>query len=87
MIRLKSIDYKKSGLSTLAIPVCEDIDIYTDKTVSSLVKKATGHAEFKGAKGESIILHHTPGVNSERVVFFGVFEINGRKSGQEMYRI
>lgn len=72
MIRLKSIDYRKKAPSTLVIPVCEDKEIHTNKTLLSLVQQATSHAEFKGEKGESIVLYHTPGVKTERVIFMGL---------------
>jgi len=72
MVRLKSADLKKDKLATLVIPVCEDQNIHTDKTVSALIKQAKTHKEFKGCQGDEIILYHLPEIKSDRILFLGI---------------
>ena len=71
MIRLKSIDFKKTKTDTLAIPVCEDQDILDGilKTLSTQAKKM---AEFSGKAGEEVVLHKPDGVKADRVIFIGM---------------
>jgi len=72
VLRLKSVDLKKAKIETLVIPVCEDEDIHDDEEISSLVKKAKGLREFKGEKGDEVILFNLPEVKTERVIFLGM---------------
>jgi leucyl aminopeptidase len=71
MIRLKSIDIKKTETDTLAVPVCEDRDILGGilKTLSTQAKKM---AEFSGKTGEDVVLHKPDGVKADRVIFMGL---------------
>ena len=71
MIRLQSIDIKKTKIDTLAIPVCEDLDILDGilKTLSTQAKKM---AEFSGKAGEEVVLHKPDGVKADRVIFIGL---------------
>ena len=56
MVRFTSIDLKKAKVSTLVIPVCEDIGIHEDPVISAMVATARSHDEFKGRKKTEI--HH-----------------------------
>jgi len=40
MIHLKSVDLKKEKVESLVIPVCEDKNVFDDKIIISLIKKA-----------------------------------------------
>jgi leucyl aminopeptidase len=72
MLELKTVNLKRAKVETLAVPVCEDGDIHTDQTVTSLVAAAKAKKEFKGKAGDSITLYQPDGYKIERVVFFGV---------------
>jgi leucyl aminopeptidase len=71
MIRLKSIDIKKTKLDTLAIPVCQDRDIL-DGTLKTLSTQAKKLAEFNGKAGEEVVLHKPAGLKADRVIFLGL---------------
>ncbi len=72
MLKLKSVDLKKEEIGTLVIPVCEDKDIHDDREIASLVRKAKKLKEFKGEKGDELILFNLPEVKAERVIFLGM---------------
>ena len=50
MLTVKSSDLKKTKIDTLAVPVCEDKNIYDDVSLKAVIKKALGHKEFNGKK-------------------------------------
>ena len=72
MIHLKSVDLKKEKIESLIIPVCEDMDIFDDKNIVSLIRKAKKIKEFKGDKDEEVTLYNLPEVKAERVIFMGL---------------
>jgi len=71
MIRLNSIDIKKTKTDTLAVPVCEDQDIL-DGVLKTLSTQAKKMAEFSGKAGEEVVLHKPDGVKADRVIFMGL---------------
>jgi len=71
MIRLKSIDIKKTKTDTLVVPVCEDQDIL-DGILKTLSTQANKLAEFSGKAGEEVVLHKLDGVQADRVIFMGL---------------
>jgi len=72
MIHLKSVDLKKEKIESLIIPVCEDMDVFDDKNIVSLIRKAKKIKEFKGDKDEEVTLYNLPEVKAERVIFMGL---------------
>lgn len=72
MLQLKTFDLKKDKIETLAVPVCEDKNIFKDTAVNALVKKAKSIKEFSGKKGQELILYTPAGVNAQRVIFRGL---------------
>ncbi len=72
MIHLKSVDLKKEKVESLVIPVCEDMDVFDDKNIVSLIRKAKKIKEFKGDKDEEVTLYNLPEVKAERVIFMGL---------------
>jgi len=72
MIHLKSVDLKKEKVESLVIPVCEDMDVFDDKNIVSLIRKAKKFKEFKGDKDEEVTLYNLPEVKAERVIFMGL---------------
>jgi leucyl aminopeptidase len=72
MIHLKSVDLKKEKIESLIIPVCEDMDVFDDKNIVSLIRKAKKIKEFKGDKDERVTLYNLPEVKAERVIFMGL---------------
>ncbi len=71
MLKLKSIDLKKTRISTLAVPVCEDKNIH-GSPLSKLVEQAKKLEEFHGRKDETLTLHKPPGTQADRVLFIGL---------------
>jgi leucyl aminopeptidase len=50
MLAVKAINLKRAKVDTLVVPVCEDREIHTDKSLKSLIDAAKAFAEFKGKK-------------------------------------
>ncbi len=72
MLTLKSINLKKEKTETIVIPVCEDKNIHTEKTIISLVEKARKIEQFKGRKNDELILYHPEDVGAPCVIFLGI---------------
>ena len=72
MIHLKSVDLKKEKIESLIIPVCEDMNVFDNKNIVSLIRKAKKIKEFKGDKDEEVTLYNLPEVKAERVIFMGL---------------
>ena len=74
MLTVKSSDLKKTKLDTLAVPVCQDKNIYKDAGIKAAAKKALSLKEFKGKKDETVTLYDLPGIKARRVIFWGLGE-------------
>ena len=72
MLRLSSIDLKKTKMATLAIAVCEDKDIHDDPLISAVIKRALQLKEFNGKKDEAITLYDVPDIKAQRVILQGL---------------
>ena len=72
MLRLSSIDLKKTKMATLAIAVCEDKDIHDDPLIAAVIKKALQLKEFNGKKDEAITLYDVPDIKAQRVILQGL---------------
>lgn len=72
MIHLKSVDLEKEKMESLVIPVCEDKNVFEEKIIISLIRKAKKITEFKGGKDDDIIFYNLPEVKAERVIFIGL---------------
>ena len=75
MLRVASIDLKKNKVNTLAIPVCKDKNIHDDAIIKQLVKNAFKLDEFSGEKGQVITLYDIPGLKTNRIILFGLGEL------------
>jgi len=72
MIKLSSVDIKKSKVETLVIPVCEDKNIHTNRTVAALANMALAVKEFQGKAKDELTLYSPARVKCERVLFLGL---------------
>jgi len=72
MLRLSSIDLKKTKMTTFAIAVCEDKDIHNDSLIAAVIKKALQLKEFNGKKDEAITLYDVPDIKAQRVILRGL---------------
>ncbi len=72
MLSLIAPDLKRDAVELLAIPVCEDKEIHTHRTIAALVRRARRLPEFKGKKDETVILYDPSGAAAERVLFQGL---------------
>lgn len=72
MLSIISPNLKKDSVELLAIPVCEDREIHTHRTVASLVRRAMKLPEFNGKKDETVILYDPKGVAADRVMLQGI---------------
>ena len=76
MLHLTTADMKKSSVSTIVVPVCEDTGLHDDQALESIIQKAKKLKEFTGKEKDDIILYGMPEVKPERVWFMGI----GKKS-------
>jgi leucyl aminopeptidase len=72
MLTVKTADLKKTGIDTLAVPVCQDKTIYKDAALKAAAKKALGLREFNGKKDESLTLYDIHEIKARRVIFWGL---------------
>ena len=72
MLRLSSIDLKKTKMETFAIAVCEDKNIHDDPLIEAVIKKALRLKEFNGKKDEAITLYDVPDIKAQRVILQGL---------------
>ena len=72
MLEVKAVNLKRVKVDTLVVPVCEDRELHTDKSVRPLVDAAKAFAEFKGKKGDVITLFQPAETRITRAVFFGL---------------
>jgi len=56
----------------LMIPVAEEASVHGDSAIKGLVEKAKTYNEFKGEKGNELLLYQPDGVKARRVLFLGV---------------
>jgi leucyl aminopeptidase len=72
MVELKPVNLNNTRVEALIVPVCEDREIHTNKTVLDLEKSARSYPEFKGKSGDRITLFKPEGTRITRVVFMGL---------------
>lgn len=72
MLTVKTADLKNTKMDTLAVPVCQDKNIYKDAGIKAAAKKALSLKEFKGEKDETVTLYDLPGIKARRVIFWGL---------------
>ncbi len=72
MLNLTTADLKKTAISTLIVPVCEDMEIHEKPIIKTLIREAKKLKEFKGKANDEIILYNMPSVKPERIFFTGI---------------
>ncbi len=72
MLTVNTLDLENEKTEIIAIPVCEDKNIHTDKAIAALVKKAQKMKEFKGEKDDELLFHDLKEVGAPRVLFLGM---------------
>lgn len=72
MLRLITGDLYKLKTDAVVIPVAEDEQLHENERVISLTGKTGTAEEFKGAKGDELILYNLPALKSPRVIFLGL---------------
>ena len=85
MLTVKSADLKKTKIDTLAVPVCEDKNIYDDTGLKAVIKKALRLKEFSGKTDETVALYNLPEIKARRVIFWGLGKLE--KIDRETLRI
>jgi leucyl aminopeptidase len=72
LLQIKSFDFKKDRLDALMIIACEDKEIYADKAIQSLIRKARSLDEFKGMEKDEITFYSPPEIKAGRVTVMGI---------------
>ena len=72
MLTVKSVDLKKTKIDTLAVPVCEDKNIFKNAGLKSAVKKALSLREFNGERDETVTLYDFSEIKARRIIFRGL---------------
>ncbi len=74
MLKIKTMDLTEE-IAALLIPVCEDAQIHDDPKVRRMIDAVGAFDEFKGRKGDKIVLHNLPDCGVLRAVFMGMGEV------------
>jgi leucyl aminopeptidase len=72
MLTVKFADLKKTKIDTLAVPVCQDKNLFKNAGLKSAVKKALSLKEFNGENDESVTIYDFPAIKARRIVFLGL---------------
>ena len=72
MLHLRWVDIEKKGVKNLIVPVLEDREITDHQAIAGLVKQARTIPEFKGEKGNELVLYQPGSLPVERVFFLGL---------------
>ncbi len=72
MLKFTGISLKRSKVDTLAIPVCEDVDIHDDLAVQELLVTAGELEEFSGEKKQQVVLYDHPAAKVHRCLCMGI---------------
>ncbi|MFH2046940.1 MAG: leucyl aminopeptidase [Pseudomonadota bacterium] len=84
MLHLITGDLNKLKADAVIIPVSEDTQLFDNETIKSLIRKTKTAVEFKGAKGDELILYDLPEIKSQRIIFLGLGKL--KKIDQESFR-
>ena len=76
MLKFISGDLSKLDTGCLVIPVCKDKEICYHPLIIRLVEKALKIDEFKGKSGEELFLYDVNEVQSKRVLFIGLGNVD-----------
>ena len=83
MLKLTSVDFKKSKIDTLVIPACEDKEIHVDPIIKQIVKEAKRLAGFKGNTKDDITLYKLQPVKVNRIILLGLGKVD-KVNGESM---
>ena len=72
MLTIKTGGAETLDAGLLMIPVAEDDALHEDKAIRALVETAQSYNEFKGKKGDDLLLYRPDAAKVERVLFLGV---------------
>ena len=72
MLRIVTAVPAARPLRALIVPVCEDRPLHRDAALRALVDDGFGHAEFRGRKGQEIVLYRPQGGRAERAILLGL---------------
>mgnify|MGYP001103876961 CR=1 FL=1 len=72
MLKIKTGAIKTLSAELLMIPVAEDEALHSDPAARALIEKAMTYSEFKGEKGDELLLYQPQAVNAARVLFMGL---------------
>jgi leucyl aminopeptidase len=87
MLRLTSIDLKKAKrIGTLVIPLCEDGEIHDNPALEPLINRAAAVRDFRGRKGDELILYGDADEPVERLMFLGLGK-RGKLDAEALRRI
>ncbi|HMA84210.1 MAG TPA: M17 family peptidase N-terminal domain-containing protein, partial [Desulfosalsimonadaceae bacterium] len=75
MLTIQTGDAETLDAGLLMIPVAEDDALHKDKAILALVETAQSYKEFKGKKGDDLLLYRPDAAKAERVLFLGVGKI------------
>ena len=75
MLTIKSGNPLKRKVELLIIPVCENKEIYKDKTINRLIADVKKLKEFKGKDSDEVLFYDLPEAAAKRVVFAGVGKV------------
>jgi len=72
MLKLRSLNFTKSPLTTLALPVCTDHPLTADPALTAIIDQARQWQEFSGKPKERITIYNPAGIRAHRVILSGL---------------
>ena len=72
MLEIKTVNLARTKVETLVVPVCEDHEIHTDKTVKAIIDSAQAFQEFTAKPGMVFTYFQPTETRITRAVFFGL---------------
>ena len=72
MIGLSWENAKSYKTDILVVPVCEDSEIHSNRSVAALIKKIGHYREFRGEKNQTLLLYKEDGFSAPRVLLAGM---------------
>ena len=72
MVYLKQLEPAAAETDVLVVLVCEDVELNDHPLLSSIVARFQKLSEFKGAKGDEVVLYDPAGTKARRALLIGL---------------
>jgi len=77
MLHFTSLDPAALEVELLAVPVCENENIYEHPVLTAMAARLKKYGEFDGSKGSEILLYDPAEIKARRILFVGIGAAQG----------